>query len=327
MTYSNIYLSIFGALGLVFWLVRFFHLFKQVELFLPNNIINNGKSIVLSRTITFILGVSAWVLISFSLAGPKKSIGFAKNSITVNDVYLVVDVSRSMLANDFSPNRLEASKNKIIEFVNLRPTDRIGIIIFSEMAYTLLPLTTDMGLVKKLIKEIKIGFLGSGTNIGDAVGLAIARLASSPTKNKIVVLLTDGVSNVGAMTPMHAARVAQENNVKLYTIGIGGNKNALIPLGTPRAGVTQRYQRIPGGSIDLNTLKQMATLTGGKDYFAGDVGALARVFMEIESLEKIKIKGSRKQLYKEHYLKYLIWGVLLLIFVEILNRFMNREFI
>ena len=122
-----------------------------------------------------------------------------------------------MLATDFKPNRLEVAKQKISDFVALRPKDRIGIVMFSEKAFTLLPLSTDLELIQEIISEIKVGFLGSGTNIGDALALGVARAAQSLTKNKVIVLLTDGVSNVGVMTPEQATREAAEKNIKTYT--------------------------------------------------------------------------------------------------------------
>ena len=317
MEFFNKFYVIFGVIGALAWSMSYFFIFRKSEVIgyiAKENSIFNSKKLML-----FFMGLIAWGLISFSLMGPRKPIGFAQNKIEVNDIFFVVDVSRSMLANDFTPNRLEVAKEKIKDFVKLRPTDRIGIIMFSEKAFTLLPLSTDLELINRIIGDIKVGFLGSGTNIGDALALAVARGAQSLAKNKVIVLLTDGVSNVGTMTPMQAAAEARENNIKTYTIGIGGAKDALIPVGR------SSYQTIPGGSIDIKTLQEIAKITGGKSYVARDSHALTEVLKEIEMLERTEIDHSGKAVYEELYLKYLVLGVLLLALVELLKKYWLRE--
>ncbi|MCY4524041.1 MAG: VWA domain-containing protein, partial [Halobacteriovoraceae bacterium] len=224
------------------------------------------------------------------------------------------------------PNRIEASKSKIIEFINLKPADRIGIIMFSERVFTLLPLSTDLDLIKDVVGEIRTGFLGSGTNIGDAIGLAVARAANSMAKSKVIILLTDGVSNVGSITPLVAARKAQEQKVKIYTIGVGGNKDAKIPLGKSIFGKT-RYQNIPGGSIDMKTLKEISKITNAKSYIAKDSQSLKKVLLEINKLEKTKIDKKERIIYKELYHGYLVLGVTILLMVDLSRRFLLKEII
>lgn len=317
MEFFNKAYIIVGIAGMMAWAINYFFVFRKAEII---GIAAGGKGRTkVGRPFLFVVGVLAWLLISFSLMGPRKPVGFAQNKIKVNDIFFVVDVSRSMLANDFSPNRLEVAKEKIRDFVKLRPTDRIGIIMFSEKAFTLLPLSTDLELISRIIGDIKVGFLGSGTNIGDALALAVARGAQSLTENKVIILLTDGVSNVGTMTPLQAAEEAKNNGIKTYTIGIGGAEDALIPLGSAN------YQTIPGGSIDIKTLQDIAKITGGKSYVAKDSNALTEVLDEIEKLERTEIEHSGKAVYEELYLKYLVWGVVLLVLVELLKRFWLRE--
>lgn len=325
MDFKNVYLSIIGLIGLLFWLIKFFHFGKKAELFYPfvkseNKV--DGKKIL--RTIMLVVGIVGWLLISFSLTGPRKSLKFSKSNIEVNDIFFVVDVSLSMLAIDFKPNRLEAAKRKMLDFVSLRPTDRIGIVMFSEKPFTLLPLTTDLEVVKKVSKDIKTGFLGKGTNIGDAVGLAVARAAQSPTKNKIIILLTDGVSNIGNLTPLQATRMAKEQKIKIYTIAIGSDKDAKIPVGKGLFGGT-RYQYIPGGSIDLKLLKEMAQITGGKSYIARDEESLKNILDDIENLEKTEIKVSKQVVYKELFFKFLLTGIFLLLLSELTRKLVLRE--
>lgn len=316
--YDNIYIGIVCAL---FWVAGFWYILKKPQLYLPTKYTRG--SLGLQRLILFFVGVTAWYFLTFAIMGPRKPLGYAKDSIEVNDIFIVVDVSRSMLAEDFQPNRLEAAKRKILEFIGLKPTDRIGVIMFSEKAYTLLPLSTDLELIRQIVAEIKVGFLGSGTNIGDALGLAVARGAQSIAKNKIIVLLTDGVSNVGTMTPIQAAEQAKEKGIKIYSIGVGGSKDARIPIG--RGVFGKRYQTIPGGSIDIPTLEKIAKITNGKSYIAQDEGALKDVLKNIGKLERTEIKTSGHIIYDELYLKYLIYGVMLLLLTELGRKTWVRE--
>lgn len=321
---SRLY-PIFGIFGLLAWLAIKNYWFKKSSIILGSGV---GKPAAgkLKRLLFNVIGLVAWGYITFSLALPRVPLSYAPNEVEVNDIFFVVDVSRSMLATDFKPNRLEVAKQKISDFVALRPKDRIGIVMFSEKAFTLLPLSTDLDLIQDIISEIKVGFLGSGTNIGDALALGVARAAQSLTKNKVIILLTDGVSNVGVMTPEQAAREAAEKNIKTYTIGIGGAEDAKIPLGTSRVGAL-RYQNIPGGSIDLKTLQEIADITGGKAYFARNEGALGDVLNEIEKLERTEIKTSNKIIYEELYYRYLFIGVLLLIGIELFSKLFIRSVI
>lgn len=321
LEYKTIYQGLWGILGLVFWASGYFHFFKRPEIYLKQSFIKKNNLVV--RMSIFILGVIGWLAISYSLTYPRIPSGYTPSSQELNDLFLVVDVSRSMLADDFNPNRLEIAKIKIKEFIKKRPQERIGIIIFSEKIFTLLPLSTDIDVITKMIDDIQIGPLGSGTNIGDALGLAVARLIPSPAKNKIVVLFTDGVSNFGNMTPIQAAQEAKSKNIKIYTIGIGGEKDAKIPVGQGIFGA--QYQTIPGGSYDVESLKEIAKLTNAKSYIASDEQALDNVLKELNSLEKVKIEIRGRIIYNELYYKYLVWGIFLIIGSELSRRFVLRE--
>ena len=307
-----------GILGFLFWVVGTFGVFKRAEIYYPAG---KGKTILWGKIVHFLLGLLAWIFISFSLMGPRESKGRVQGKIEINDILLVLDVSRSMLATDFRPNRLEVAKNKIIEFVSLRPTDRIGVIIFGNHVFTWLPLTRDPELVRKMVKEVKVGFLGGGTNIGDAIGLAIARAAQSVAKNKVVILLTDGVANVGSMGPLQAAEEAAKSKLKVYTIGIGGQHEKKVLQLNPGG----RYQKIPGGSVDLETLEKISKITNGKSFFANDSSALKRIFDEIQQLEKTDVNVSSRVVYQENYLFYLTVGALLLMISELFRRVFMRE--
>lgn len=316
------YSAIWGVLGFIFWCASFFHLRRKGQLIVPN--VKSRFSGKVLRSLLFFIGAAGWVFISMALMREREPIGFANNKIEVNDVYLVVDVSRSMLAEDFKPNRMEVTKDKIREFVKLRPTDRIGIIMFSERAFTLLPLSTDLKLIERVINDIQIGFLGSGTNIGDALALAVGRLTQSLADNKVILLLTDGVSNVGVINPMQAAQMAKDKNIKVYTVAVGGSDDAQIPVGAPVFG-KQRYQMIPGGSVDEGGLAEIAQLTGGKAYSAKNEEALRSVLSEVNNLERTQIDVSKRALYKELYYERLIWGILLLLVAETMRFHFMRE--
>ncbi|MBC7429008.1 MAG: VWA domain-containing protein [Bacteriovorax sp.] len=320
--FQHIQYTILGFVGLIFWIISFFYIFKKPQLFIPSKY--KKKGIPVLRSLVFIAGATAWLYISFALAGPRRPLGMDKNTIEVNDIFIVLDLSRSMLAEDLKPNRFEAAKQKIQEFVGLFPKDRIGIVIFAEKVFTLLPLSTDLNLINKMVAQIKIGPLGDGTNIGDALALGVGRLLQSLAKNKVMILLTDGVSNVGTLTPLQAAEMAAAQKIKVYSIGIGGAKDARIPMGPNMFGV-QRYQIIPGGSVDEKALKEIAAMTGGKFYMARDNKALENVLGDINKLERTEIEQSGKIIYEELYFKYLLIGVLLLIGTELSRRLLLRE--
>jgi Ca-activated chloride channel family protein len=320
--FQHIQYAGFAALGLVFWIVGYFYWFKKPQLFIPKKYKKKGFPFL--RSIIFLMGVVSWLYIGFALAGPRRPLGMDKNTIEVNDIFIVLDLSRSMLAEDLKPNRFEAAKQKIQDFVALFPRDRIGIVIFAEKVFTLLPLSTDLNLINKMVAQIKLGPLGDGTNIGDALALAVGRLIQSLAKNKVIILLTDGVSNVGTLTPIQAAEMAAEQKIKIYTIGIGGSKDARLPVGPNMFGV-QRYQMIPGGSIDEKGLQELARITGGKSYMAHDNRALENVLSNINKLERTEIEQSGKVIYEELYFKYLLIGILLLIGTELSRRLLLRE--
>jgi Ca-activated chloride channel homolog len=322
MHFENKFLVIIPIIAAIFWTLNYFKIFKKPEIYLSQNLVKKGGGF--KRGLIFIVGIISWGLISFSMMGPRLPQSYSEANIEVNDIFFVVDVSRSMLAEDFTPNRLEVAKDKIADFVKLRPTDRIGIIMFSERVFTLLPLTLDLDLVSNMIENIKVGFLGSGTNIGDAVGLAVGRAAQSIAKSKIIILLTDGVSNVGSMTPLQAAEEAKNNDIKVYTIGIGQAGTQKIPTGRKVFGRKQ-YQYIPGGSIDGKTLETMSDITKGKYFMASDEEALKSVLLEIEKLERSEIKVTGQVIFQELYYKYLLYGVVSLLLVELIRLKIMRE--
>ncbi|MAW07892.1 MAG: hypothetical protein CME61_06365, partial [Halobacteriovoraceae bacterium] len=286
----NIPGMIFVSTVSVFWVYyNFFHISEKNFL----NAFGHDKNVnkLFSSTL-LIASIFSWALICFAVAKPIKYIGSSENKKDVRDILFVVDVSRSMLAVDFIPNRLEVSKQHIRDFIKLRGGDRLGTIMFAEKIITLSPLTFDQESVLSMVDEINVGFLGNGTNIGDAVGLASKRLSESDVKTKIIILLTDGVSNVGNLNPIQAAKFSEELGIKIYSIGIGTDNKAKLPY---KVSGKTFYQEIPGGSIDIETLKKMSTKTGGAFYYAKSSTSLKNVFNSIDKLEKTKISTSEKK--------------------------------
>jgi Ca-activated chloride channel family protein len=323
MEYKYSLLLWLGILGAFAWAIDFWKIFHRSNIyFIPftPSVFSWRKAL---RWPLFLVGLLAWGLLSYSLMQPRKPQKFSPSNIEVNDIVLCIDVSRSMLAEDIKPNRLEVAKERIREFVKMRPTDRISIVIFSEKVFTLLPLTTDPKLVDQVLSEISIGYLGSGTNIGDGLALSVARAVNSETKNKVIVLLTDGVANVGTMTPLQAAEEAKKYGIKVYTIGLGTDEDAKIPVGNSIFGT--QYQLIPGGSIDYKVLKEISDLTGGKFYPAKSDKALRDILDDIQQLEKTKIKVNHQIIYDEKFYQYLLSGVAIFILVELIRRLLLRD--
>lgn len=323
MEFKYPYLLWVGAVAGLLWALDYWKVFQRAQLYFPQQ---DHKLVVwkkLLRFVIFFAGAVGWAYLSYSLMQPRKAQKISPSSIEVNDIVLCIDVSRSMLAEDIKPNRLEVAKSRIREFAAMRPTDRIAIVLFSEKVFTLLPLTTDPQLVDQALAEISIGMLGSGTNIGDGLALSVARAVNSETKNKVIVLLTDGVANVGSMTPIQGAEEAKKYGIKVYTIGLGTDDDAKIPVGNGLFGM--QYQLIPGGSIDYKVLKEIANMTGGKFYPAKSDRALQEILSDIQRLEKTEIKVNNRIVYDEQYYQYFVIGVALLFLAEILRRILLKD--
>lgn len=327
LQFKHPYLMALGLTWLIFWCMDFWMMGIKTPFTMSKSLLSRERKKYFwplkVKWLLFFSGVVGIGFITYALMGPRLPESFARNEREVLDIFLVVDVSRSMLAEDIRPNRLEVAKRKLREFAELKPKDRIGIIIFSEKIFTLLPLTMDPTLISKVIDDINVGFLGSGTNIGDALGLAIGRLETTLTKNKIIVLLTDGVNNVGNLTPLQASEMAAKNKIRIYGIGLGTDKDARIPVGQGIFGT--QYQRIPGGSVDHKTLQQMAKNTGGKSYEAKNEAALENILRDIDGLERTKQQDDDQVTFQELFGKYLLLGILFYLFSELGKWYVLRE--
>ncbi|MEP7107466.1 MAG: VWA domain-containing protein [Ferruginibacter sp.] len=232
------------------------------------------------------------------------------------DIILCIDVSGSMTAQDFTPNRMEAAKAVAVNFVEKRLTDRIGIVIFSGESFTQCPLTTDKAVLKSSIENIRNGLLEDGTAIGDGLSTGIDRLRSSKSKSKVIILLTDGENNGGLIGPDNAKEIAKAFGVRVYTIGVGTEGYAPYPIKT-ELGVIIQQQKV---TIDEKLLKAIAGETGGKYFRAKDNAGLENIYKEIDGLEKSKVEITTITRYTEKFFPYVMiaLGFLLL---ELVLRF------
>ncbi len=263
----------------------------------------------------YILRLLALTLLIIALARPQTSM--SRQDITVQgiDIVIAMDVSGSMLAQDFKPDRLEASKEVGMEFIDGRPNDRIGLVIFSGESFTQCPLTTDHTVLKNLFKDIKSGMIEDGTALGDGLATAVNRLRNSQALSKVIILLTDGVNNMGALDPLSAAEIAKLYGIRIYTIGIGTMGYAPYPVQTP-FGIQLQSMEV---KIDEPLLKDVARLTDGKYFRATNKTSLRQVYQEIDKLEKSKIDVTEFRRKSEEYLLLALIGLGLLI-LEVLLR-------
>ena len=237
--------------------------------------------------------------IFIALARPQSSSSWMEESIEGIDIVMSLDISSSMLAMDLKPNRLEASKDVAMEFISNRPNDRVGLVIFSGESFTQCPLTSDHAVLTNLFQDIKTGMIKDGTAIGLGLATAVSRLKDSDAKSKVIILLTDGVSNAGSVTPMTAADIAAAFGIRVYTIGVGTIGQAKGPVGI-RPNGTYVYDMVEV-NIDEETLQQISAHTDGKYFRATNNSKLKDIYEEIDLLEKTKIQENNFKSTKEEY--------------------------
>ncbi len=266
--------------------------------------------------VLFAIRMTAVLLLIIVLARPQFTDKFQDVSTEGIDIILTLDISGSMLARDFKPDRLEASKDVATEFISGRPYDRIGLVVFSGESFTQCPLTTDHAVLINLLREIQSGMIEDGTAIGMGLANAVNRIKDSDAKSKVIILLTDGINNRGEIAPATAAGIAKTFGVRVYTIGVGTQGTAPYPVQTPFG---MQYQNMPV-EIDEAILKDIAQTTGGRYFRATDNDKLVQVYSEIDKLEKSKIDV--KQFTRKDE-KYLIPAIIAfcLIAIEILVRY------
>lgn len=273
------------------------------------------------RHLLFALKVLAIVFLVTALARPQSSNSWQTYTSEGIDIVLGLDISTSMLARDFTPDRLEAAKEVATKFILERPQDRIGLVVFAGESFTQCPLTTDQSVLVNLLREVQSGMIEDGTAIGLGLANAVNRLKDSPAKSKVVILLTDGVNNRGAIAPVTAAELAKTYGIRVYTIGVGTYGEAPYPVQTP-FGVQLQNMRV---EIDEDVLKQIATVTGGQYFRATDNGKLEQIYKEIDQLEKSKMEVKHFSKKQEQYFWFGLIGVLLLLSESLLRYTLLRK--
>lgn len=280
-----------------------------------------GRSVLgVIRHMPFLLRTIALVMIIIAIARPRSSTKMDKIDTEGIDIVLAMDVSTSMLARDFTPDRISAAKDIAIEFISQRPSDRMGIVVFAGESYTQCPLTTDRATLINLMKEIETGLIEDGTAIGNGLATAVARMQNSDAKSRVVILLTDGVNNSGEITPQTAADIAKTYGIRVYTIGVGANGTAPYPVMTPW-GVQMQNVEV---EIDENLLKNIAETTGGRYFRATDNTKLSEIYSEINKMEKARTTIDSFPIYKELFTGFALIALACLL-LEVLISFILRR--
>lgn len=262
------------------------------------------------RPLFLLLGV-------FALTRPQILRTEEKIKADVVDIMMVMDVSESMLAQDFEPNRLEASKKVASDFIERRKHDRIGLVLFAGEAFTQCPSTTDHRILKELLKNVQCGYLEQGTAIGMGMITGVNRLKDSPVKSKLLIVLTDGVNNAGFVEPLTAANAAKELGMKIYTIGVGTRGMAKVQTGVLPSGQAVYQQQ--SVEIDEELLQQVAQNTGGQYFRATDMQGLEKIYQEIDRLEPTRVDISVVKREDDIFQWFLVPAMMLLL-LEIIGR-------
>ncbi|MDP1623747.1 MAG: VWA domain-containing protein [Bacteroidales bacterium] len=265
----------------------------------------------------YVLRLLAIALLIVALARPQTSLSRQDISVEGIDLVIALDISGSMLAMDFKPDRLEAAKDLAIEFIDGRPNDRIGLVIFSGETFTQCPLTTDHAVLKNLFRDIHSGIIDDGTALGDGLATAVNRLRGSKAVSKVIILLTDGVNNMGALDPRSAAEIAKLYGIRIYTIGIGTMGQAPYPVQTPFGMQTQMMEV----KIDEPLLQEIAKGTDGKYFRATNNAKLRSIYQEIDKMEKSKIDVTEFRKKKEEFPPLVLLAFIFLV-LELLLRYL-----
>ena len=260
------------------------------------------------RHVPYILRFVAFAAMIVALARPRSSDDFEKVNTEGIDIVFALDVSTSMLARDFNPDRISAAKDIAIEFIAQRPSDRMGIVVFAGESFTQCPLTTDRATLINLMKEVETGLIEDGTAIGNGLATAISRLKDSPAKSRVIILLTDGVNNRGEIAPLMATEIAKTYGVRVYTIGVGAMGVAPYPVMTP-FGVQIQQVKV---EIDEELLKQIAEQTGGRYFRATDNTKMLEIYSEINRMETTRTIVDSFPVYKELFMKYALIALIAL---------------
>ena len=260
------------------------------------------------RHLPFVLLAGGVALLVVALARPQSTETGATTTTEGIDIVLAMDVSSSMLARDFQPDRITASREMASRFIVDRPSDRVGLVIFAGESFTQSPLTTDKSALLNLMGQVRSGVIEDGTAIGNGLATAINRLKESDAESKVIVLLTDGVNNSGQIAPLTAAEIAKSMGIKVYTIGVGTRGTAPYPAVDMWGNVQFVNMQV---EIDEQTLADIADKTGGEYFRATDKKTLGEIYDRINALERSEIDTSEYTLYHELYARYVLWALIL----------------
>lgn len=316
------------ALAPIFLIGWYYFVFRKRDKrlsiqFSTSHLIESDKTwqekLLFTLPLTAILAMLALIL---ALARPQKTLDEEIRTAEGIDIVIAIDISSSMLAKDFKPDRLSVAKYVAEEFVGKREFDRIGLVVFSGEAFSQCPVTTDHKIVIDFIRNLNVGYLDDGTAIGMGVATAVNRLKESESKSKIVILMTDGENNAGYIDPSTAAEVAKEFGITLYCIGVGSDGKAIGPVNRNLRG---EYIFGPVDvKIDEELLKKISSKTGGKYFRALDENSLINIYNEIDRLEKTEIETTVYKKYRELFRWFVASGIALLLVHLLLKHFILR---
>ena len=274
------------------------------------------------RHVLFVLRLLCLSLLILAIARPQSRSSWKDTKTEGIDIVVSLDVSLSMLAKDFKPNRIEVAKEVLSDFIDARPNDKIGLVIFGGEAFTQCPLTTDHKIIKNMFADIKAGMLDQGTAIGLGLADGVARVKDSKAKSKVVILISDGKSNTGEIAPLTAAEIAKTFGVRVYCIGVGTKGKALQPVALyPNGEMEYDYVDV---DIDDKTMTQISNMTGGKYFRATNKEALESTYKEIDKLEKTIISEQSFTNKAEHFLPLALAAAVCLLLEFLLKRFVFK---
>ena len=274
------------------------------------------------RHLPVLLRLAAFAAMVVALARPQNAEELSKTDTEGIDIMLAIDVSGSMLARDFKPDRISAAREVAGSFIADRYGDRIGLVVFAGEAFTQSPLTTDQATLQTMLSRVRSGIIDDGTAIGLGLATAINRLRESDAKSKVIILLTDGVNNSGQITPLTAADIAAEQGIRVYTIGVGTRGEAPYPAIDMFGNRTFVKQKV---DIDEHTLREIADRTGGRYFRATDEQALRQIYDQINTLEKSRVEITRSTLYHELFVVWVLAAVALLICEFVVEKLLLKK--
>ena len=275
------------------------------------------------RHIPFALRIVSLSLIIIAIARPQSAEHYTNTTTEGIDIVLAVDVSTSMLAKDFTPDRLSVAKDVAADFISDRTGDRLGIVVFAGESFTQSPLTTDQSALQTMLGRITSGVIEDGTAIGNGLATSINRLRESDAKSKVVILLTDGVNNRGEISPLTAAQIAKDLGIKVYTIGIGKQGTAPYPLFDERGREVDVVEMKV--EIDEKILREIASLTGGEYFRATNKQTLQAVYDKINTLEKSTVEVENRTLFHDLFLPFVLWALVALLLEFIIEKILLKR--